>query len=420
MNNDKAGRAWMRTILGVLGVLIVLGVLAELLLRIVPAASPEQWALERLKQQTPDGSPAMKRIKEQEEFAILQVGPDPVVGAIMLPNQHVLNKSLDYTYTLQTDHHGFVNRDPWPERMDVAVLGNSLIVGAGVGLEGVFTTLLERKFPGRSFINLGVPGGGTGMYQRLYERFAQPRSPKLVVATLWPVWEVDNTMKFAHWVRDKSSENFTEYRFNYGKEHPAPASTSAQPKARDRGGIAGALWSSALVRACYLTAKALTTHSPYLQTVSFKSGETLNLSMREQIRLAKGFKRPEEPHMEQVFTEPLEQMRNEVQAEGGRLLVVLVPSREEIYGTDSAPQVLKMIDAVKPLLESRKLTVLDLYPLFRERGKDRSPFFEREMHLNAYGNQVLADGIGAWIQANGALTDRVKSTDDEPMRLAAR
>jgi hypothetical protein len=175
------------------------------------------------------------------------------------------------------------------------------------------------------------------------------------------------------------------------------------------------------VRACYLTAKALTTHSPYLQSVSFKSGETLDLSMREQMRLAKGFKRAEEPNMEKVFTAPLEQIRDEVQSQGGRFIVVLVPSREELYGAESAPQVLKLIGTLKPMLESHRLTVLDLYPLFRERGKDRSPFFQREMHLNAYGNQILADGIGEWIQESGALNDRVRiEPGGEPVRVAAR
>jgi hypothetical protein len=405
-------RSGPRTIAAFLVALMVLGVVAELLFRAIPAANPESWALERLRRFTPEGNPAMKQIKEQEALALLSVQADSEIGALLVPSQHATSKTLDYTYTLETDQHGFVNRDPWPEQIDAAVLGNSLIVGAGVGMDGVFTTLLAQRFPGRSFINLGTPGGGTETQFRIYERFAQSRSPKLVVATLWPVWEVDNTIKFAHWLREGSSVSFTDYRFNYGSAHPESA---AKPRSKQRGGVAGLLWHSAVVRAGYLSAKALTARSPYVEQVRFPSGEKLNLSMREQQRLARGIKRAEAPDVEQLFAEPLERLRASVESHGGRLVVALVPSREELYGTESAPSLLRTIEAVKALLAARQLPVLDLYPLFRERGKDRSPFFEREMHLNAYGNQVLADGLADWIQGNGVFaTNETRRADAYP------
>jgi hypothetical protein len=98
---------------------------------------------------------------------------------------------------------------------------------------------------------------------------------------------------------------------------------------------------------------------------------------------------------------PLERLRSQVEQDGGKMLVVLVPSREELYGAAAVPGLLRSIEEAKALLAARQLPVLDLYPLFRERGRDRAPFFQRDMHLNAFGSQLVAEGIGDWIEQAG-------------------
>src|SRR6185369_11708783 len=70
--------------------------------------------------------------------------PDPELGATLAPSRRDRVQTLDFTYTLQTDHAGFPNPEPWPGQVDVAVLGDSLLDGPGVGMEGQFTTLLQH------------------------------------------------------------------------------------------------------------------------------------------------------------------------------------------------------------------------------------------------------------------------------------
>ncbi len=48
-------------------------------------------------------------------------------------------------------------------------------------------------------------------------------------------------------------------------------------------------------------------------------------------------------------------------------------------------------------LEARGLPVLDLYPVFRELGRERSPFYRADPHPNAFGNQIIADALAKWI-----------------------
>jgi lysophospholipase L1-like esterase len=43
--------------------------------------------------------------------------------------------------------------------------------------------------------------------------------------------------------------------------------------------------------------------------------------------------------------------------------------------------------------------LLDLYPAFRELGQDEPLFYRADIHLNELGNQIVADAIAGWIEA---------------------
>jgi lysophospholipase L1-like esterase len=74
-----------------------------------------------------------------------------------------------------------------------------------------------------------------------------------------------------------------------------------------------------------------------------------------------------------------------------------MPSKEELYGAESFPDVLRAVQEVRAELEARHLPVLDLYPVFRELGQERPPFYRVDIHPNELGNQIAADAIAKWI-----------------------
>ncbi len=55
-----------------------------------------------------------------------------------------LVKTLDYTYLRETDEHGFPNVGEWPSRADVVILGDSLVMGEGTGVEAGFVQRFAR------------------------------------------------------------------------------------------------------------------------------------------------------------------------------------------------------------------------------------------------------------------------------------
>jgi lysophospholipase L1-like esterase len=369
---------WIRPLGIALAALLLLGSAGEVLLRVVPGIPSAAH----------HSSDVAEQIKAQSLLGKTTFAPHPELGALLAPSLHATIETLDFTYTLRTDHVGFPNAQPWPDHVNVAVLGDSLLIGPGVGMEGQFTTLLQHRLNGRTVLNLGLPGGGTGHDHLAYRRYVAPLRPELVIAIVCVAWDIDNTLHFARWQAEPPGIDFTEYRFGFGEKHQTSWEVMKSHLAK-----------SHLVRAGYGSVKPLFNGTPVLEEVTFASGDTIFLSARAQKRLAQGMVRPGAPDLRAIFFGRLDKLRTEVEAAGGRFVVALLPSKEELYGAEAFPAVLRPVEEVRAELEARQLPILDLYPAFRELGRQKSPFYRADIHLNALGNQIVADAIAGWIEA---------------------
>jgi lysophospholipase L1-like esterase len=376
---------WTRPIGMALAALLLLGIAGEVLLRVVPGIPSTAH----------DVSDIAEQIKAQSQLGKTTYAPHLELGALLAPSLHEAIETLDFTYTLRTDHVGFPNAEPWPDHVNVAVLGDSLLIGPGVGMDGQFTTLLQHRLNGLTVLNLGLPGGGTGHDHLAYRRYVAPLRPELVIAVVGVAWDIDNSLHFARWQAEPSGTDFTAYRLGFGGK----PQTSWEV-------VKGHLVRSHLVRVGYGSIKPLFNGTPLLEQVKFANGDTIFLSARAQRRLAQGMERPGAPDLRAVFFGPLDQLRTEVGAAGGRFVVALLPSKEEVYSAEAFPAVLRAVQEVKAELEARQLPILDLYPALRERGREKPPFYRLDIHLNELGNQIVADTIAGWIEAEKIFTTR--------------
>jgi SGNH hydrolase-like domain, acetyltransferase AlgX len=369
---------WLRRLGIAFAAVLLLGIAGEVLLRVVPGFAPA----------APDSSEIAQQISAQSMLGRMVYAPHPELGALMAPALDDAIETLDFTYTLRTDHAGFPNAEPWPDQVDVAVLGDSLLVGPGVGMDGQFTTLLQQRLNGPTVLNLGLPGAGTEHAYLAYRTFVEPLQPELVIAVVCVAWDIDNTLHFARWRTELPDTDFTEYRFSYGKTHLSRWEIMKRKLARSR-----------LLRVGYGSIKPLFNGTPLLEQITFPTGDTILLSARAQRRLAQGMDRPGAPNLRETFFGPLDQLRTAVGAAGARFVVALLPSKEELYGAEAFPAVLRPVEEVKAELEARQVPILDLYPTFRELGREKPPFYRADIHLNQLGNQVVADAIARWIEA---------------------
>jgi hypothetical protein len=382
-----------------LAVLLALALGAEVLLRVLPATGGSG---SRATQES-----VSKLIGLQEKAYSITFVEDPALGVLMAPSRTDVFETPEFTYTLRTDHAGFPNRDPWPGELDIAVFGDTLVTGPGVGLDGQFTTLLSNALGGRSVLNLGVPGAGTEHQYRIYKRFVQLLDPKLVIATLWLVWDVDNSLDFHRWLAEKSRMNIRQYRESYGDTHPGSRPERPSRFARLTAPIRDFLRRSLLLQMIYRPIKSRRASTRPNDSTTLTSGETMLLSMGEGagggLRLTKGLNRPDAPDLKDLFFRPLTQMKTEVEERGGRFVVLLIPSKEELYAAEALPDVLRTWRETKVELAARGLPIVDLYPVLGEHAQSRPPFFRVDTHLNEFGNQVVAEALAKWVTEHQIL-----------------
>ncbi len=93
----------------------------------------------------------------------------------------------------------------------------------------------------------------------------------------------------------------------------------------------------------------------------------------------------------------------------GTLLVVIIPTREEVYGDITAPimgedELAKLTSARTAMLdlcEELSITCFDAYSALVEVANEgEALYFSDDMHLNPYGNQVLAEALADWLAEN--------------------
>lgn len=94
---------------------------------------------------------------------------------------------------------------------------------------------------------------------------------------------------------------------------------------------------------------------------------------------------------------------------GGDLLVVLIPTREEVYASITAPimgadkiaRLASAREAMNELCDTLAIRCFDLYDAFVQRAQSGEALYYRDdMHLNAHGNAVLATALKAYLEEN--------------------
>lgn len=105
--------------------------------------------------------------------------------------------------------------------------------------------------------------------------------------------------------------------------------------------------------------------------------------------------------------EALSSAQSAVESWGGKLAVFLIPTREEVYAHLTAP--IMGADAVEALgqtrlkqlelCESLGLTCLDLLPMLQDYARrGEHLYYTEDMHLNPYGNAVVAQLVEDWLR----------------------
>ncbi len=360
------------------GLLIFFGTVAgEALLRSRPAWLPPQW-----------------QIRMHERTRQHRTVPDADIGFLLQPHQHKQTRNRDYDYLKETDTHGFPNREPWPQQADIVFLGDSLLTGEGVGIDQQFTTLIDRQLPKLDVMNLGVPGAGPERQYRVYRQFDVGRRPHVVVACWYLISDLDNDAHFHAWLKDGGGMTFNRFRLSHARRAaPRPAARFARLLQRSALYGFGRMWLQ------HGSGAAPLGHlRPRLA-----DGTEMILDERK-LPFVTTAVTPDDPRLHRAIAS-LDRLQTLAARRQARVVVMLLPSKEELYYAGGAPETdaSTMLSHVRQYLRSARVPTLDLYDILRRRSHTQTPFFPRDSHLNHDGNRIVAQHFVVWWQTQDGL-----------------
>jgi hypothetical protein len=315
----------------------------------------------------------------------------------MAPNQQEEIQTPDFTFVRVTDSKGFPNRDPWPTQANIVFLGDSLIVGEGVGLAGSFPELIARMLPNQTLVNLGVPAAGAKRQYPIYQRFGAGLRPRLVVACLYLAADFDNDLHFQSWLREGKNTDYNNYRLKFRETHETRW-------ALDLDRLFERSWLLGMARELVVGWVAGEHRTP--DRHHFPDGTEV-LLYRPTIEFAAEAVAAHDARIDSMVND-LEKLRELVVHHDAEFLVMLIPSKEELFGVNASTRALNIVSRTRQRLEEAKFPVLDLYPAIQQGRARQSPYFTRDIHLNEYGNRIVAEQFVAWFHSQTMGTKSMK------------
>lgn len=337
--------------------------------------------------QFPELMPVQKQLMESAIHSpFTRVVPEPDIGFLAPPGLHRAVQTRDFAVTYETDRLGFSNSEPWPNPVAMVFLGDSLLVGYGVSLSASFPHLIaERLHVGE--VNLGLAAAGPERQLAVYRKFGLSLHPQHVIACLYLASDFENDRHFTSWVGQGRTGNYDQIRLQMAQA----ADDGDRANLR---GYAEKSWVYVLVR--NLIRRWIPGPHDLPERYRFPDGSEQFLG-RESIELAMAKAAPNDPAIEQLMAS-MEKMKNIVIESGSTLSVVLVPSKEELFGAPQAATTGNLVSRARERLKSAGFAVLDLYPAVLRAGMTKSPFFRVDSHLNEFGHRVVAETFVSWFQ----------------------
>jgi len=295
-----------------------------------------------------------------------------------------------YEVSFLRDGRGFRNVEPWPEDVDLVIIGDSFTAAE----------LIQRPFwqdLSQSTLVLAVPGTGTLEQQRLFEAFALPRQPKTVVLAFFAGNDLDNTLFYANMLR----QGMTRQEIAHLGKNPLDYSVIFR--------MLQFLLNSAADAAvdCHYPVFAqtdpVTPVAFFGQTLPLLRADKASLLQSDELRLAR---------------ESIAEMASALEANAGRLILMYIPQKAELYWRYLDAATKEMIidvesrnrnltgleeiddnlsaqrDAMREVADEIGIAFLDLTPPLAAAVADGEiPYFFADTHWNQLGHDIARNAL---------------------------
>ncbi|MCY3797319.1 MAG: hypothetical protein OXG84_05900 [Chloroflexi bacterium] len=296
-----------------------------------------------------------------------------------------------YHVSFKRDEHGFRNDEPWPDDVDLVVIGDSFTAAE----------LIQRPFwqgLSESMLTLGLPGSGTLEQQRLFDAFALPRQPELVILAFFAGNDLNDSARFAEMLRAgmnrhdlaHSGKSPLDYSVVFRLFQFVSETATSNPDAD-----------------CHYPMMARA--DPPAPVAFYKKFLPVLGADKQSLRSSEAF---------QLTKTSISEMAAALQAVGAELLLMYIPQKAELYwnyldekskqtiidveSRDSQLAGLQDIDmnlssqrdAMRELAEEIGIAILDLTPpLAQAIRAGQSPYFFADTHWNQLGHDIARNAL---------------------------
>lgn len=310
----------------------------------------------------------------------LSVG-HPALGAVERPQATGVFVGRDFQVPYRTDSQGFHNTWPWTDRVDVLALGDGMTLGYGVEASQAWPALVAQAIDPNQLLNLAMIDAGPLQYARAYELFGTARHPKVVLVGLSLTDDFQDALFFERWQHAGLGENYRVWRAS--------------------GGVPGSWWNplsamhALLARHSILyqmVRVSLLVERTSSKFIWFPGGQYIQM-WPKRLDTILSQAQPGQHAFTLVF-EALAYLQVIARAYETQVIVVCLPSKEEIYlpASGASP-----VDPGRPLreaLQQRGMVTLDLAPPLRQEGaKGQVLFYPASRYFNAQGQALIAHHV---------------------------
>jgi hypothetical protein len=261
--------------------------------------------------------------------------------------------------------------------------------------------------PATTIVNLGLIGAAPQQYLRVLESFGLDLHPKVVLFMLFPGNDLKDAESFQGWLDADTEVDYERWR--------------NERDSRELGPFRKLLEQSYLVSFLRGARKSLIS-AVGDSSIDFEGGRRIQLVpavYRSAVRMA----HPGDPNFDLVIG-TIERARDLTRQQGGQFLVLLMPTKEEVYLPRLGQPAPPLVESFERTLTERGVASLNLVRAFRAHARDAEPlFYEVDGHPNADGYRLIARVVADNLKEFGSsygLSDQSGSTSQAEPAAGAR
>jgi lysophospholipase L1-like esterase len=277
-------------------------------------------------------------------------------------------------------------------------LGDSFTFGYGVEDDRAWPALLLQAMPLLRVLNLGLSGAGAPQYVHVYETFGMPRHPKLVIVGVFAGNDFERAERFDRWVRSGVPGNYLEWQNMEAAQRRR--NSLPQPLASLEGLLRRHSILYNLDRQARLVVRMWMQGEP--RVFRFADGVRLQLLTHAAVASITAVAQPESREF-QLVLQAYKRLQALTQKQGAQLLLVFLPSKEEVYVPLLGEPAPDYSSSLRLALERQGMATLDLTPAFRQHAAaGERLFFSVDGHTNQQGYGLIAQEILRYLKAEAS------------------